>query len=145
MNFSLREIARISGIAASTIFRIENGRLSPTLVIATKLATALELEPPTADQSSALRRTASEPSAHVVVHRKLEHTVLREGIRRDLSRIAARNGYEMAILLRGSLELRTNDGYRETLRPGAIIYCNLVPKHTCFALLAEEAELLWIT
>jgi hypothetical protein len=50
----------------------------------------------------------------------------------------------MAILLKGNLQLRTNDGFRENLKPGATINCKLIAKHTYFAVPAEEAELLWI-
>jgi transcriptional regulator with XRE-family HTH domain len=154
-NLSLREIARITGISASTISRIENGRLSPTLDVAAKLATALNLEPSQADHGRADVRAEMESAtkandeeiespAQVVAYRKLGHTILRSGIRRDLSRIAARNGYEMAILLRGTLQLRTNDGFRENLKPGATINCKLIANYTYFAVPAEEAELLWI-
>jgi transcriptional regulator with XRE-family HTH domain len=152
LELSLREIARITGIAASTISRLENGRLSPTLDIAAKLATALDVELPAAptaarsDLGSVSRADEEVPQlpASVVTYRKLGKTILRAGIRRDLSRIAARNGYEMAILLRGTLQLRTNDGFRENLQPGATINCKLIAKHTYFAVPAGEAELLWI-
>jgi transcriptional regulator with XRE-family HTH domain len=152
MKLSLREIAHTTGIAASTISRIENGRLSPNLDIATKLAVALDLELPTAlatapfsaHNSMSTFENATEQSTPVVIYRKLGHTVLRAGRRRDLSRIAARNSYELAVLLRGSLQLRTNDGFRENLKPGATINCKVIAKHTYFAVPAEEAELLWI-
>jgi transcriptional regulator with XRE-family HTH domain len=149
---SLREIARITGIAASTISRLENGLLSPTLDIAAKLAVTLGLEllsapattPSDADPVTSADGKAPELATWVVVHRKLGHTVLPAGKRRDLSRIAARNGYELAVLLRGSLQLRTHDGFRENLKPGATINCQIIAKHTYFAVPAEEAELLWI-
>lgn len=155
MNLSLRELARITGIAASTISRIENGRISPVLDIAAKLATALNLEPPGVNPSSTRTNAdekqsvlgeelASVRSEKIVVYRKLGSTILQKGIRRDLSRIAARNGYEMAILIRGTCQLRTNDGFRENLKPGATINCKKIAKHTYFAIAAEEAELLWI-
>jgi transcriptional regulator with XRE-family HTH domain len=150
MRLSLREIARITGIAASTISRLENGRLSPTLDIATKLAKALNLELPATLASipsdSGLpgdNKTPDTPT-QVVTYRKLGHTVLRGGRRRDLSRIAASNGYEMAILLRGYFQLRTNYGFRENLKPGATLSGKLLAKQTYFGVAAEEAELLWI-
>lgn len=155
MNISLRELARITGIAASTISRIENGRISPALDIAAKLVTALNLESAVAKSGSTLTHADEKPSVSsderayvysekIVVYRKLGSTILRKGIRRDLSRIAARNGYELAILLRGTCQLRTNDGFRENLKPGATINCKQIAKHTYFAIAAEEAELLWI-
>lgn len=152
MRLSLREIARITGIAASTISRLENGRRSPTLDIATKLAMALNLDLPAiaastpSDTETVARGDNETPDTppRVVGYRKLGHTILRGGRRRDLSRIAASNGYEMAILLRGTFQLRTNDGFRENLKPGAMLNCKLLAKHTYFGVAAEEAELLWI-
>ncbi|WP_162820777.1 helix-turn-helix domain-containing protein [Microvirga calopogonii] len=152
MRLSLREIARLTGISASTISRLENGRLSPTLDLAAKLAAALNLDLPDApmltrsdsDQLAGRDEKTPAESLSVVVYRKIGHTVLRAGIRRDLSRIAARNAYEIAILLRGTLQLRTNDGFRENLKPGATINCKLIANRTYFAVPAEESELLWV-
>jgi transcriptional regulator with XRE-family HTH domain len=152
MKLSLRELARITGIAASTISRTENGRLSPTLDIATKLAAALHLELPTTPASTPLDEGQAETGANrtpdtpvpLVAYRKLGHTILRGGRRRDLSRIAASNGYELAILLRGTFQLRTNDGFRENLKPGATLSGKLLAKQTYFGIASEEAELLWI-
>ena len=137
MRLSLRDISRLTGIAASTISRIENGRLSPTLDIAAKLATALNMKPPTSNPNPARThsgvvldndedRTAHGRPAQVVTYRRLGHTVLRGGRRRDLSRIAARNGYKIAILIRGTLQLRANDGFKENLKPGAAIDCKAI-------------------
>jgi hypothetical protein len=87
---------------------------------------------------------ARDQLAQVVIYRKLGRTILRKGIRRDLSGIAARSGYDMAILLTGTFQLRTNEGFRENLKPGATISCKLIAKHTYFGIASEEAELLWI-
>ena len=152
MRLSLREIARITGIAASTISRLENGLLSPTLDIATKLATALNLELPATPASTPSKtepavgetNRAHDTPAKLEEYRKLGHTILRGGRRRDLSRIAASNGYQMAILLRGNFQLRSNDGFRENLKPGATLNCQLLAKHTYFGIASEEAELLWV-
>jgi len=155
MRLSLRDIGRLTGIAASTISRIETGRLSPTLDYAVKLAAVLNLEPPIpttlaeldcAGIASTLERNveAEESLGEVVIYRKVGSTILHGGIRRNLSRIAARNGYGMAVLLRGTLQLRTNDGFKQSLRPGATINGKLIAKHTYFGVAAEEAELLWI-
>jgi hypothetical protein len=125
------------------------------LDVATKLTAALNLESPAGSPGSSLILAGAKAtvageehtealSASVVVYRKLGSTILRKGVRRDLSRIATRNGYEIAILVRGSFQLRTNDGFRENLKPGATINCKLIATHTYFAVPAQEAELLWI-
>ena len=155
MKLSLRDMARLTGIAASTISRIENGQRSPTLDYAVKLATVLNLEPPIPntlaglDDPSAIpipegQDEAEDIAADIVVYKKIRRTILHEGIRHNLSRIAARNGYEIAVLTRGTLQLRTNDGFREILKPGATIDGKIIAKHTFFGVADEEAELLWI-
>jgi transcriptional regulator with XRE-family HTH domain len=155
MKLSLRELARVTGIAASTISRIENGRLSPTLDIVVKLTSALNLEPSAANPDSGIALATPETvaageeprqdvSAQVVVHKTLGNTILQKGVRRDLSRIAARNGYEFAILVRGTCQLRTNAGFSQTLGPGSTINCKLITRQTYFAVAEDEAELLWI-
>jgi transcriptional regulator with XRE-family HTH domain len=148
MNLSLRELARVTGIAASTISRIENGRLSPTLDIAAKLTSALNLVSSIGVATPEPVAAGKEPSqdfpAQVVVHKTLGRMILQKGIRRDLSRIAARNGYEIAILVKGTCQLHTNAGFSQTLGPGATINCKLIAKQTYFAVAEEEAELLWI-
>jgi hypothetical protein len=93
---------------------------------------------------TAVEEPRQEFSAQVVVQKTLGSTILQEGTRRDLSRIAARNGYEIAVLVRGTCQLRTNAGFSQTLEPGATINCKLITKQTYFAVAEEEAELLWI-
>jgi transcriptional regulator with XRE-family HTH domain len=155
LNISLREIAQRSGVSAATISRIENGRRSPTLDIAVKLAAALGLEAPSHSGFEETRRRAppldevqellsNEIPQMLISYRRLGTTILRGGVRRDVSRIAARNGYKMAVLLRGAFQLRTNDGFKDLLKPGATINCRLLSSRTYFAVAAEEAELLWI-
>ncbi len=130
MKLSLRELARITGIAASTISRIENGHLSPTLDIVEKLTTVPHLEQPVANTKPIVRQVDPNASkagheqphellAPVVVYKKIGSTILRKDIRRDLSRIAARNGYEMAVVVKGTFQRRTNDGLGQNLKPGA--------------------------
>jgi transcriptional regulator with XRE-family HTH domain len=151
MRLSLREIARLSGIAASTVSRIENGRLSPTLDYAAKLATVLNLEPPIPSSVAVLDRANAAPApeaqellGEVVVYRKIGSTILHGGVRRNLSRIAAQNGYQTAVLIRGTFQLLTNDGFKESLRHGATINCKIIAKGTYFGVAAQEAELLWV-
>ena len=155
MKLSLRDIARLSGIAASTISRIENGRRSPTLDYAVKIAAVLNLDPPVSDTLAGFdyasapatperQKGAESLLGEIVVYKKIGSTILHGGIRRNLSRIASRNGYEIAVLLRGTLQLRTKDGFKQNLRPGATINGKIIAKHTFFGIAAEEAELLWI-
>lgn len=154
LKLSLREISRRSGIAASTISRIENGLYSPTLDNALKLATALGIELPQTDQAKCHGTTlvpaetmssdAPKATGQIVTYNKIRITTLKPGIRRNLSKIAARNSYRQMILLKGAIQVRTNHGFRENLRPGATLDCAQIVQHTYFAVAAEEAEALWI-
>ncbi|WP_262032594.1 helix-turn-helix domain-containing protein [Microvirga sp. Mcv34] len=155
LKLSLRELSRLSGIAASTISRVENGRFSPTLDNAVRLATALRIE--LADQrgTSNVEAPQVEPSVsrlpedaradgNPVTYNEIAITVLKAGIRRNLSKIAARGSYRQMLVLRGSAQMRTNDGFRANLKPGAMVDCRAIALQTYFAVAAEEAELLWI-
>jgi transcriptional regulator with XRE-family HTH domain len=154
MKLSLREIAQTTGIAASTISRIENGKLSPTLAIAEKLAAALDLsqqaalegEPARADDFMAsVTAVTGQQTASITTYRSLRRMYIKRGVRRDLSRVSAQAGYEMVILMSGALELRANDGFRENVYPGASIHCKTIVDRTIFAIATQDAELLWIS
>ena len=155
VGLSLREVSRITGIAFSTISRIERGRFSPTLDNAAKLASALQVPLPQAaskqdsshdEATSAFEPQDSRPPAIgcPVKYSSIAVTTLKPGIRRNLSKIAARGSFQQVILLRGNMQLRTNDGFRQNLTPGAKIDCTIIIKHTYFAVASEGAELLWI-
>lgn len=154
LKLTLREISRRSGIAASTISRIENGLYSPTLDNALKLATVLGIDLPQTDgagprsatlaQAEATKPDPAKATEQVVTYNKIRLTTFKPGIRRNLSKIAARNSYRQMILLTGAIQVRTNYGFRENLRPGATLNCEQMIKHTYFAVASEEAEALWI-
>jgi transcriptional regulator with XRE-family HTH domain len=66
MGLSLRDLARASGVSAPTVSQIERGESSPTLTVAQKIASGLNLT------LSQLLRLDEEP--HVVVVRSRERT-----------------------------------------------------------------------
>ncbi|NBJ13596.1 helix-turn-helix domain-containing protein [Microvirga arsenatis] len=155
LKLSLRELSRLSGIAASTISRVENGRFSPTLDNAVRLAAALRIE--LADQrgNSNVEAPQIEPSASrlledaraggsPVTYNEIAITILKAGIRRNLSKIAARGSYRQMLVVRGSAQMRANDGFRANLKPGAMVDCRAIALQTYFAVASEDAELLWI-
>src|SRR5919198_5673929 len=76
MGLSLRELARASGVSAPTVSQVERGETSPTLTVAHKIASGLNLT------LSQLLRLDEEP--HVVVVRVGD----RRPVRRDGHRYA---------------------------------------------------------
>lgn len=74
MGFSLRDLAKVSGVSAPMVSQVERGETSPTLSVATKIAQGLDLS------LSQLLRLDEAP--HVtVIRRKDRQTVKREGHR----------------------------------------------------------------
>jgi transcriptional regulator with XRE-family HTH domain len=155
LGLSLRGISRLTGISFSTISRLERGVFSPTLDNAAKLASALQITLPNAAGIAAQSTGESNPASKVpeeprpavgslVRYKNIAISALKPGIRRNLSKIAVRNSYKEAILLRGSMQLRTTNGFRENLTPGATIDCGIIIQDTYFAVTAEGAELLWL-
>src|SRR5438128_7883422 len=72
MGLSLRDLAKASGVSAPMVSQVERGETSPTLAVAAKLASGLELT------LSQLLRLDEEP--HVVVVREADRTnVARDG------------------------------------------------------------------
>lgn len=69
MGLSLRELARSSGVSAPMVSQVERGETSPTLAVANKIATGLNLT------LSQLLRLDEEP--HVVVVRERHRRVVR--------------------------------------------------------------------
>jgi transcriptional regulator with XRE-family HTH domain len=74
MGYSLRDLARSSGVSAPTLSQVERGETSPTLDTATRIASGLELT------LSQLLRLDEEPQVAVVRAGDRAHTV-RDGHR----------------------------------------------------------------
>ena len=152
MKLSMRGLAHATGIAASTISRIESGKLSPTLDNVLKIAAVLQLEPPLAEINQNGTSTGSKfaedhPTQidhELITYRRIATTVLKAGVRRDVSKIAARNGFTTAVLLRGVIELRSSTGLRERLTRGATVNCRLIARHEFYVIAIQEAELIWM-
>jgi len=158
---SLRALADLSGVAPSTISRIENGLFTPTFTTAVQLGQALGLDFSEVPRDSAAAADAGpSPStagsdarpdgrgglslqaatSPVPVRRQR----LRPGIRKDLRRIACRQPYRFLVVLDGEVQIRARDGSRLSLRPGLRLDCDLLRKDMFFAISANPAELLWI-
>jgi transcriptional regulator with XRE-family HTH domain len=157
---SLRHLSKVTGISASTISRIENGRFSPTYDNTLRITSALGMdavEIPAVFRAGATvlalaaTRVADDhssdgfpPNSLQFAQVNLTLTRLKKGQRKNLSKIAARTAAKEMLLLQGTVQARSNSGIRETLRPGARITCAAILRHTLFGDALSDAELLWI-
>jgi XRE family transcriptional regulator, regulator of sulfur utilization len=71
MDFSLRDLAERSGVSATMLSQVERGGTSPTLAVASKIASGLDL--------SLSRLLRLDETPHVVVSLKNEHRRHRRG------------------------------------------------------------------
>jgi len=98
MGLSLRDLARASGVSAPMVSQVERGETSPTLSVATKIASGLEMT------LSQLLRLDEEP--HVAVVRRADRVTM------------ARDGHQLA-QLSPALPGQRHSVSLHTLRPNA--------------------------
>jgi transcriptional regulator with XRE-family HTH domain len=101
MGLSLRDLGERAGVSAPMLSQVERGETSPTLAVAQKIATGLDLS-----LSQLLRLDESEGV-----------TVIRRGERRAGASRAAGHSYE---LLTPELPGQRAEVSRHTLKPGAV-------------------------
>jgi transcriptional regulator with XRE-family HTH domain len=154
IGLSLRALSDCTGVAASTISRIENGLFTPTLLTAVRLAEALGLDLSDApgiegaESTAGPDRDVTEAGPLSLVTATSPVAVRRQslppGTRKDLRRVASGQPYRFLVVLDGEVQIRGRDGSRLSLRPGLRLDCDLLRKDTFFATSTERAELLWI-
>lgn len=150
IGLSLRALSDCTGVAPSTISRIENGLFLPTFLTAVRLAEALDLDladfpaqspaRPDGDPNDTVPLSLDTATSSVAVRLQ----VLAPGVRKDLRRIASGQPYRFLVVLNGEVQIRARDGSRLSLRPGLRLDCELLRQDTFFAVAAKQAELLWI-
>jgi len=148
MGLSLRDLARASGVSAPMVSQVERGETSPTLAVAEKLASGLELT------LSQLLRLDEEPHVAVVRrprtvardgHRYSELTPALPGQRHSVTRHALRPGAatsrpgdpplhepgsrETAAVLDGALALRRGSDRYELSSGDAVTFDADLPHH----------------
>ena len=165
--WTLEEVSRKTGLARSTLSKIENGQMSPTFGAVRKLVAGLgvdipQLFQPTAPPSSPGRRAvtrADKGRAHPTT--TYEHELLCTALTNKKmipfkSRIRARSfedfpgwvrheGEEFLLVLEGSVALFTE--YYEPLRldVGDSVYYDSGMGHACVSESEGDALILWVT
>lgn len=166
--WTLEQAARAAGLARSTLSKIENGQMSPTVDALRKLASGLEIgvpqlfTPPEAGARPSARRDvtrAGEGVAHVTT--TYEHELLAGALttKRMLpyrTRVRARSfeqfdgwvrhdGEEFLLVLTGVVRLYTEFYAPVDLSRGDSAYYDAAMGHDVISLSPEDATILWVT
>ncbi|MBZ4022494.1 transcriptional regulator [Rhodobacter sp. TJ_12] len=165
--WTLERAASATGLARSTLSKIENGQMSPTYDVLRKLAEGLEITvpqlftPPSRSQVTGRMAvtTAGAGLAHPTT--TYEHELLADGLRMKKmlpyrARIRARrfeefdgwvrhDGEEFLLVLTGIVTLFTEFYAPVELRRGDSAYYDATMGHNLISTSTEDATVLWVT
>ncbi|SOB98181.1 XRE family transcriptional regulator [Rhodobacter sp. JA431] len=165
--WTLERAASATGLARSTLSKIENGQMSPTYDVLRKLAEGLEITvpqlftpPAQADATGRILVTkAGEGLTHPTT--TYEHELLAAGIKPKKmlpyrARIRARSfeefagwvrhdGEEFLLVLTGIVRLFTEFHEPVDLRRGDSAYYDATMGHNLISVSTEDATVLWVT
>lgn len=164
--WTLEEVAAATGLAASTLSKIENDRMSPTFDVVQKLAHGFDIDitelfstpaPPRAGaRRSVVRQGAGKLlDADVYSHQLLAAELTNKSILPFLTTIKARSvdefdswgsheGEEFLYVLEGSVEFYTEHYEPVALEVGDGIYIDSMMRHACISTSPGDAKVLWI-
>ncbi len=164
---TLEEASKRTGLARSTLSKIENEQISPTFSVMQKLAAGLDIELPqlfTKPKESKVtgRRDITlcqqgRPHATLTYEHELLATQLRnKKMKPYKSKIYARNfehfgewirheGEEFLLVLEGEVQLLTEFYEPATLVVGDSAYYDATMGHLVISISKQEALILWIT
>lgn len=166
-NATLDDLAQRTGLSASTLSKIENGRLAPGYETLIKLATGLGVDvailfnSTSSEDTSTARRSITRRGngrLHVTPQYKYEmycSDLVRRQFTPLLTTISARSvrefahlprhgGEEFAYVLSGEIELHTEHYEPTRLRQGDGCYFDSSMGHACISVSNNDAVVLWI-
>jgi len=164
---SVQGLSSHSGLAKSTISKIENNKMVPTVDLYTRLLAALDVDPPgwfrdtrteaANDARFVEVRTAAEQVAveHPAVSHKVllsddhhELTVLRQffpaAVPEELIELKGHRGTELVVVIRGRLEVMMEGRDSAILNPGDTIHFSSPIPHFYKALDNEPCEVVLV-
>jgi transcriptional regulator with XRE-family HTH domain len=163
---TLEQVGRRSGLAPSTVSKIENDQMSPTFDVLQKLAMGLEVDmdellasPQRALPSGRRSITragqgqfhASATYAHEFLCTELTHkpivpskTRIRARSLTDFPGWVRHEGDDFLLVLQGAVELHTEFYEKVTLEEGDSIYYDAGMGHICISVSPEDALVLWV-
>lgn len=164
---TLEEASKLTGLARSTLSKIENEQISPTFSVMQKLAAGLDIEipqlftKPKAKQATGRRDITLNNTGRPHVTSTYEHELLATQFSNKImmpykSRIYARSfddfgewvrheGEEFLLVLEGKIQLLTEFYEAITLTKGDNVYYDATMGHLVISVSDEDAEILWVT
>lgn len=165
--WTLEQLSRTSGLARSTLSKIENGLLSPTYDALLKLAEGFELDvaelfvAPSAHMGSGRRsiNRAGEGRTHLTpwyAHELLCSELAHKQMMPFVSTVHARAdtagsdwsrhpGEEFVYVLSGEIELHTEFYHPERLATGDSFYLDSRMGHRVISVSLDDARVLWVS
>ena len=166
-NWTLEEAGRRTGLARSTLSKIENEQMSPTFEVVQKLAAGLEIELPqlfVAAESTGTsgRRTLTRAGeGRTRVTPTYEHELLNVELARKKmipfkTRVRARSfeefsswvrhpGEEFLYVLQGGIAFYTEFYEPVSLSAGDSVYYDSDMGHACISVSEDDALILWVS
>lgn len=163
---TLEDAGRMTGLAASTLSKIENDQMSPTFDVVQKLATGFDIDitelfASNSGQDAAGRRSVTLHGAgrlmetEVYRHRLIAAELKNKKILPFVTTIKARSldefktwsrhsGEEFLYVLQGEICFQTEYYEPAILGVGDSIYINSNMEHACYSTSEEDAVVLWV-
>lgn len=164
---TLREVAGRSGLAVSTISKIENAKSSPTYDVLLRLANGLEIDLSMLLDVSSRRNLGSvkgrmsitrknegnrleagpyvyEPIATTLLHKKIDPTVVQVRARRieEFETLVSHPGEELVFVVSGEVELHSDLYAPVHLRAGDSVYYDANMGHAYISVSEEDATII---
>lgn len=166
-NWTLEEAGRRTGLARSTLSKIENEQMSPTFEVVQKLAAGLEIELPQlfvsaeAAGTSGRRALTRAGEGRARVTPTYEHELLNVELARKKmipfkTRVRARSfeefsswvhhpGEEFLYVLEGGIAFYTEFYEPVVLSAGDSVYYDSEMGHACVSVSRDDALILWVS
>lgn len=164
---TLEEASKLTGLARSTLSKIENEQISPTFTAMQKLATGLDIDLPqlftkpnkkqaTGRRDITLRGTGKTHLTSTYEHELLATQISNKKMMPYKARVHARSfedfgewvrheGEEFLLVLEGEVQLLTEFYEATTLTAGDNAYYDATMGHLVISVSEEDAVILWVT
>jgi transcriptional regulator with XRE-family HTH domain len=165
-NWTLSDLSNATGLAISTLSKIENDRMSPTFDVVQRLATGLSIDitslfssfenAPQQTRRSVTRKGSGRPYetetySHQLLATDLSTkkilpfvTIVKARSIEDFEEFGAHDGEEFLYVLEGSVRFFTDFYEPVDLNEGDGIYIDSAMRHACISTSEEDAKVLWI-